>query len=155
MSVIAEATFPLAFVQYTTSEVCHSRPDQDVARLACAWREADNGYRSVQMGASTAAQAMVPIWSFLRQGQDMLSGTASNYNLDKMYAGIAIAVLGVALAVTSILSAHVKLDLGTLANNTISLTYGATMFASSYVEEEQQFWYWAVGSWLIALHCKE
>jgi len=155
MSVIAEATFPLAFVQYTTSEACRSRPDQDVARLACAWREADNGYRSVQMGASTAAQAMVPIWSFLRQGQDMLSGTASNYNLDKMYAGIAIAVLGVALAVTSILSAHVELDLGTLANNTISLTYGATMFASSYVEEEQQFWYWTVGGWLIALHCKE
>jgi ethanolaminephosphotransferase len=155
MSVIARATFPLAFVQYTTSEVCRSRPDQDVARLACAWREADNSYRSVQMGASTAAQAMVPIWSFLRQGQDMLSGTASNYDLNKMYTGIAIAVLGVALAITSILSAHVKLDLGTLANNTISLTYGVTMFASSYVEEEQQFWYWAVGGWLIALHCKE
>ena len=155
MSVIARATFPLAFVQYTTSEVCRSRPDQDVARLACAWREADDGYRSVQVGASTAAQAMVPIWSFLRQGQDMLSGTASNYDLNKMYTGIAIAVLGVALAITSILSAHVKLDLGTLANNTISLTYGVTMFASSYVEEEQQFWYWAVGGWLIALHCKE
>jgi ethanolaminephosphotransferase len=155
MSVIAEATFPLAFVQYTTSEVCRSRPDQDVARLACAWREVDNGYRSVQMGASTAAQAMVPIWSFLRQGQDMLSGTASNYDLNKMYTGIAIAVLGVVLAITSILSGHVKLDLGTLTNNTISLTYGATMFASSYVEEEQQFWYWAVGGWLIALHCKE
>jgi ethanolaminephosphotransferase len=85
----------------------------------------------------------------------MLSGTASNYDLNKMYTGIAIAVLGVALAITSILSAHVKLDLGTLANNTISLTYGVTMFASSYVEEEQQFWYWAVGGWLIALHCKE
>ena len=155
MSVIAEATFPLAFAQYTTSEVCRSRPDQDVARLACAWREADSGYRSVQMGASTAAQAMVPIWSFLHQGQDMLSGTASNYDLNKMYTGIAIAVLGVALAIISILSAHVKLDLGTLANNTTSLTYGATMFASSYVEEEQQFWYWALGGWLIALHCKE
>jgi ethanolamine phosphate transferase 2 subunit G len=126
-----------------------------VARLACAWREADYGYRSVQMGASTAAQAMVPIWSFLRQGQDMLSGTASNYDLNKMYTGIAVAALGVALAITSVLSAHVKLDLGTLANNTISLTYGATMFASSYVEEEQQFWYWALGGWLIALHCKE
>jgi ethanolaminephosphotransferase len=150
MSAIAKATFPLAFAQYTTSEVCRSRPDQDVARLACAWREADSGYRSVQMGASTAAQAMVSIWSFLRKGQDMLSGTASNYDLNKMYTGIAIAVLGVALAITSILSTHVKLDLGVLANNTISLTYGVTMFASSYVEEEQQFWYWAVGGWLIA-----
>jgi ethanolaminephosphotransferase len=155
MSVIAEATFPLAFAQYTTSEVCRSRPDQDVARLACAWREAGDGYRSVQMGAATATQAMVPIWSFLRQGQDMLSGAASNYDLDKMYTGIAIAALGVALAITSILSARVKLDLGTFAISTISLAYGTTMFASSYVEEEQQFWYWAVGGWLIALHCKE
>jgi ethanolaminephosphotransferase len=154
MSVIAEATFPLAFVQYTTSERCRSRPDQDVARLACAWREAGNGYRSVQMGASTAAQAMVPIWSFLRQGQDMLSGTASNYDLNMIYTGIAIAVLGVAFAITSLLFA-LELDLGALANNTISLTYGGTMFASSYVEEEQQFWYWAVGGWFIALHCKE
>ena len=155
MSVIAEATFPLAFAQYTTSEVCRSRPDQDVARLACAWREADYGYRNVKIGASTAAQAMVPIWSFLRQGQDMLSGTASNYDLNKMYTGIVIAALGVALAITPILSAHVKFDLSTFANSTISLTYGATMFASSYVEEEQQFWYWALGGWIVALHCKE
>ena len=30
----------------------------------------------------------------------------------------------------------------------ITLAYGGMMFASSYVEEEQHFWYWASTGWL-------
>ena len=30
----------------------------------------------------------------------------------------------------------------------VGIAYGAMMFASSYVEEEQQFWYWVTSSWL-------
>ena len=155
MFVIAEATFPLAFEQFTTREMCSPRPDQDKEQLACAWQEADHAYRSFQMGASTAERAMAPIWSFLRRGQDMLSGTASNYDLNKMYTGIATAVAAVALAITSVLNSDMKPGLGNLAYGTGLFTYSATMFASSYVEEEQQFWHWALGGWLIALQSKE
>ena len=155
MYVIAEATFPLAFEQYTTLETCRVKPNQDIGHLACMWREADHAYRSVQSSASTATQAMAPIWSFLRHGQDMLSGTASNYDLNKMYAGIAIVTAAVTLAIASIFTSNMQPDLGNLAYGASLLTYGATMFASSYVEEEQQFWYWALGGWLVALCCKE
>ena len=98
---------------------------------------------------------MVPIWSFLRQGQDLLSGTASNYDLNKMYTGIAIAVAAVVLAITSMFSSDMQPGMGNLAYATSLLTYSATMFASSYVEEEHQFWHWALGGWLIALFSKE
>ena len=85
----------------------------------------------------------------------MLSGIASNYDLNKMYTGIATAVVAVALAITSVLNSDMKPGLGNLAYGTNLFTYSATMFASSYVEEEQQFWHWALGGWLIALHSKE
>jgi ethanolamine phosphate transferase 2 subunit G len=155
MSVIAEATFPLAFDKYNTTEACLTKPSQDVARLACAWREADHNYRAVSLGASNAAQAIASIRSFLRDGQEMLSGTASNYNLERMYLGIGITAVGVVLAATSVSWAAMGSTLSSSAYGMILLTYGVTMFASSYVEEEQQFWHWALGGWLIALHCKE
>jgi ethanolaminephosphotransferase len=155
MFVIAEATFPLAFEHYTTTEICRSKPSQDVGRLACAWREADHAYRDVQVGASSAAQAMPFIQSFLKDGQDTLSGTASNYNLNKMYIGIGIVAVGVVLSAIAVPWAGMGLSLGSFAYGTIIMTYGITMFASSYVEEEQQFWYWALAGWLIALHSKE
>lgn len=36
----------------------------------------------------------------------------------------------------------------------ISLLYGFMMFASSYVEEEHHFWYWATTAWLTLLWVK-
>ena len=85
----------------------------------------------------------------------MLSGTASNYNLERMYIGIGIVAVGVVLGTISVPWAGSGLTLGSSAYGMILLTYCVTMFASSYVEEEQQFWHWALGGWLIALHCKE
>lgn len=155
MSVIAEATFPLAFSQYTSAEMCQPKPTQDLARLACEWREADHSYRRVQMGESSASDAITLIRSFLRDGQEMLSGTASNYNLNTMYIGIGIVTVGVVLAMISNPWALTELALGSSAYGMIILMYAITMFASSYVEEEQQFWYWALGGWLMALYCKE
>lgn len=36
----------------------------------------------------------------------------------------------------------------------LGLSLGSMMFASSYVEEEQQFWYWMISGWLGYLWCK-
>jgi len=36
----------------------------------------------------------------------------------------------------------------------ITTAYMITMFASSYVEEEQQFWYWIMAGWMIVLFLK-
>ncbi len=77
-----------------------------------------------------------------------MSGTASNYNLWRLYAGIGFASLAGTTALS--LSARVVLDAGFtgLWMTSIAIFYGIMMFASSYVEEEQQFWYWATSSWL-------
>ena len=37
---------------------------------------------------------------------------------------------------------------------TVLFMYGTMMFASSYVEEEHHFWYWASSGWLALLLLK-
>jgi ethanolaminephosphotransferase len=107
------------------------------------------------MGNSSALDAMALTWSFLRDGQEMLSGTASNYNLNAMSIGIGIATIGVVLAMLSNPWARMELTMGSAAYGLVIMGYGIIMFASSYVEEEQQFWHWALGGWLVAFCCRE
>lgn len=64
-------------------------------------------------------------------------------------------ILGQTLGITAAICASVTLfmfegeglvSLGPLTF--IVLSYGVMMFASSYVEEEQHFWYWSTTAWL-------
>lgn len=149
-------TFPTAFSQYPSFQACGlKKPDSDAAQLACNWRDAEHAFDTANSGIISIADAIVPIQNFLRRGQDTLSGTASNYDLSKMYFGIGIVALGVVLASVSVSLTDIEPGLGAFAYGAIMLSYGATMFASSYVEEEQQFWYWALGGWLMALQFKQ
>lgn len=34
----------------------------------------------------------------------------------------------------------------------MTILYGVMMFATSYVEEEQHFWYWATAAWMAYLY---
>lgn len=77
-----------------------------------------------------------------------MSSTASNYDISKLTKGQVLAgsafFLGFIAAwqtVSSTLQSSYFMLL-------ISLLYGAMMFASSYVEEEQHFWYWMTTTWL-------
>ena len=83
-----------------------------------------------------------------------MSGTASNYNLVRLYAGVGIASLATLAAL--LVSGEVVLDAKCtgLWISSIAIAYSVMMFASSYVEEEQQFWYWAASSWLAWLSLK-
>jgi ethanolaminephosphotransferase len=62
-----------------------------------------------------------------------------------MFLGLAILFISVVIlaifAVQSPIPVYVQTELVLVA-----LSFGALMFASSYVEEEQQFWYWATSS---------
>ena len=77
-----------------------------------------------------------------------MSSTASNYSVPRLHAGIAIAMV----AFVTILVNAVLVSLN--ANTTgvwlafVTVMYGIMMFASSYVEEEHHFWYWATSGWL-------
>lgn len=95
-----------------------------------------------------------PLIDFLRTAQTMMSSTASNYNLSRLYQGIAFSGIAFLLSLYSCMQ---KGRNGTAAMGymfLVLLGYGALMFASSYVEEEQHFWYWMASGWIFYLYWK-
>lgn len=80
-----------------------------------------------------------------------MSGMASNYDMSMLaYGGFAAGLASIAAGYVVATSNSV-----TAASITpfvlIILLYGTMMFASSYVEEEQHFWYWTASAWLFYL----
>jgi ethanolaminephosphotransferase len=80
-----------------------------------------------------------------------MSSMASNYNVPRLFIGQAAALAAVVASVTSVVKAgcHREGPLSPLA--LITVLYGIMMFASSYVEEEQHFWYWSSTIWVASL----
>lgn len=76
-----------------------------------------------------------------------MGSTASDYNMSKLLAGQVIALLSIFLAVFTPDPVFRQSYLFVL----IVLLYSAMMFASSYVEEEHNFWYWAASGWIASL----
>lgn len=83
-----------------------------------------------------------------------MSSTASNYDLHRLYLGVGVAAL--ATLMTFALSAPFLLSAKGVGVwfSVLVLAYGAMMFGSSYVEEEQQFWYWIASAWFGWLYFK-
>lgn len=76
---------------------------------------------------------------------------ASDYDIDKLILGGIITVVAVSgsMVATAMSSSSPIQDFGSLA--LVTVLYGVMMFASSYVEEEQHFWYWTTTAWLFCL----
>jgi ethanolamine phosphate transferase 2 subunit G len=88
---------------------------------------------------------------WLKMAQEIMSSTASNYDIKKLFMGAGFAALALILATfaaSPTIFASLKVCYPIIA---ITLLYGIMMFASSYVEEEQHFWYWATTGWLALL----
>ncbi len=83
-----------------------------------------------------------------------MSRAASNYNIPALHLATGLALIG------TILSAGASLQ--TLKNDlksstlflTMTILYAIMMFASSYVEEEHNYWYWATSIYLSLLALK-
>lgn len=92
----------------------------------------------------------LPNYAFLRLAQQALSSTASSYNIARMTIGMAVSALGIAVCLCSFRSLWPP----TMASSALtfaSVLYGVMIFASSYVEEEQHFWYWLTPAWITLL----
>lgn len=80
-----------------------------------------------------------------------MSGMASNYDTDKLMLGGAI-TLAAMLTAGAAVAMTTKITFRTFGPFAlVTVLYGVMMFASSYVEEEQHFWYWSTTAWLLYL----
>ena len=77
-----------------------------------------------------------------------MSSTASNYNVQRLYAGIVFAVVSLLVTLLNALPALLNARTTGVWLGLVTAVYGAMMFASSYVEEEHHFWYWVTSGWL-------
>jgi ethanolaminephosphotransferase len=84
----------------------------------------------------------------------MMSGAASNYDIPRMAAGISLAAIAFASSVLESLRRFSSKNVDVLVFLAFNVLYGVMMFASSYVEEEQHFWYWAAAGWLAYLRAR-
>ncbi|CAF9939277.1 MAG: major facilitator super transporter protein [Alectoria fallacina] len=87
-------------------------------------------------------------WQFSKHAQDVMSSTASNYDLPRLCLGIGLAGLVTVGGIATVYTALFETQATGLWSSIVFIAYGFMMFASSYVEEEQHFWYWASSSWL-------
>jgi ethanolaminephosphotransferase len=86
----------------------------------------------------------------MREAQETMSGAASNYDVPRLFIGTFLAVLICALSYFT-LPALRPISAGGLYYAVTLILYAVLMFASSYVEEEHNFWYWATSGWFFLL----
>ena len=120
--------------------------------LACLWavarRRAILALTTETEGAVEAGQRS--LLRFLETAQEVLSGVASSYDIPKMLAGTGITTVALGLSLLSFQRLWPP-NPASMYFGLTGLLYGIMMFASSYVEEEQHFWYWLTPAWILLL----
>ncbi|KAK3296215.1 alkaline-phosphatase-like protein [Chaetomium fimeti] len=133
-------------------QIFESNPDANAAtesnidyrELALGWEDLANSY-------SSGGGDIPSIEKWLQHAQGVLSSMASNYDTSRLFLGQAAAGAAlVAAIIAAVWCARDKL-VSFIPLSGIVLAYGVMMFASSYVEEEHHFWYWATTAWFAYL----
>ncbi|KAL8370465.1 hypothetical protein RB595_000708 [Gaeumannomyces hyphopodioides] len=123
----------------------------EVGKLACEWQRLTES-ASEWVSEDRFESEWVPrMTNWLRKAQGLMSSMASNYNMGRINLGqlLAVAAMGVTIMISKLPATAEKRSYVPLT--LMRVCYGAMMFASSFVEEEQHFWYWATTVWLAFL----
>ncbi|KAL1626533.1 major facilitator superfamily transporter protein [Diplodia seriata] len=144
---IVEATFPIApFQDLSFLPKCESATSTG-DELACKWLKVKDALENGGNQPPKAELIIGPALEFCRAAQEALSSTASNYNVTLLIVGAVLATASMALALAVISSGLFPTSTAGIFFALLTVLYGIMMFASSYVEEEQHFWYWATSAW--------
>jgi ethanolaminephosphotransferase len=121
----------------------------EINELACQWRKLNGEAYVLAARNSLDKKWLGDMSQWLRRAQDLMSSMASNYDMPKLYIGQAIAAIAAVTSAMVLVSLKTHHDGQILPFSLLALVYGAMMYASSYVEEEQHFWYWSSSTWLV------
>ncbi|OAX81140.1 hypothetical protein ACJ72_04523 [Emergomyces africanus] len=149
---VVRMAFPAyEFSDSAKSDACMPVPNTKLGSLECDWQNAWRLASAAGHQSDHIKEAENALLSFSRSAQDVMSSAASNYNMERLCLGIVVAILGVVLSTVSSLQVVTGAEIFGLF---ISISYGIMMFGSSYVEEEQQFWYWILTGWIFYLYVR-
>ncbi|KAI2642568.1 alkaline-phosphatase-like protein [Xylaria nigripes] len=131
-----------------------SQPSSSAAELVCEWLRIEQVAEQVRNDTAPDQSWVLAISRWLSKAQSLMSGMASNYDMGKLVSGglITAAALSAAGVATAMSIKSAASNLWPFAFATVF--YSVMMFASSYVEEEQRFWYWSTTAWLFYLLVK-
>ena len=133
-----------------TNQAC-SAPVGTENELAAQWAAAERALHGARNGGKQKWTWVQEVFGhFNTAAQEALSGAASSYDIPRMVTGMFVCGLSLALAVSSLPSIWPPTTAGVFFSAT-GLLYSLMMFASSYVEEEQHFWYWLTPAWTAIL----
>ena len=88
---------------------------------------------------------------FMHDAQEIMSSAASNYDVPRLFIGTGFASLICILSFFALPSLRPLSSAGLFFFLTLTL-YAVLMFASSYVEEEHNFWYWITSGWFFLIY---
>ncbi|KAH7321472.1 GPI ethanolamine phosphate transferase-like protein 2 [Rhexocercosporidium sp. MPI-PUGE-AT-0058] len=149
---VVEAAFP-SFEAAPAAKDCKDL-SRNIDRLSCQWKIITESQPKLEDEDQTVQEWLQITTQWLKEAQEIMSGTASNYDVRKLVTGQAVSTLALVLGITAAFATLVNSFKEAAPILLISLLYGIMMFASSYVEEEQHFWYWATSAWLVLLWVK-
>lgn len=87
----------------------------------------------------------------MHEAQGVMSSAASNYDVPRLFLGTGLAIFVCILSFFTVPSLRPISSAGIHYSLTLTL-YAVLMFASSYVEEEHNFWYWITSGWFFYLY---
>lgn len=133
---------------------CDSGVRAGVEGIQCAWLRVLDLLDESESAMSLHSEIDPALLHFSRTAQDVMSSTSGNYDVTRLNLGLCVSGLAVLISLPGTYKLVSRFRHAGAFLMFSVLAYGGMMFASSYVEEEQQFWYWVFTGWVFYLHTR-